>query len=109
MIDCRDVTPNHNGVDPLLVKVDRCQALEASVVITKKAVYPEKPNHAVVTQDLEHIAPTLVVIPVGGGKRLQPLFLPLQNLCDHGLLDECLQVIENPIDIPCLQKNRKNN
>jgi hypothetical protein len=38
-------------------------------------VYPEQPNHAVVAKHLEHIAPTLVVITIGGNDLCQALLL----------------------------------
>jgi hypothetical protein len=103
VIDGGDVTPNDNGVDPLLVEVDGCEALEASEVVPKEAVYPEQANHAVVAKHLEHIAPTLVVITISGSELLQALLLPLQDLSDHGLLDQRLEVVEDSVHIPRLR------
>jgi hypothetical protein len=103
VIDGGDVAPNDNSVDPLLVEIDGREALESSVVVPEKAVYPEEPNHAVVAKHLEHIAPTLVVVAVGGSELLQALLLPLKDLSDHGLLHQRLEVIEDPVHIPRLQ------
>ena len=108
VIDGGDVAPNDNGVDPLLVEVNGCEALEASVVIPEEAVYPEQANHAVVAEHLEHIAPSLVVIAVGGGELLEALLLPLEDLRDHGLLDQRLEVVENAIHIPSLRISVKH-
>ena len=102
VIDGGDVAPNDDGVDPLLVEVNGCEALEASVVIPEEAVYPEQANHAVVAEHLEHIAPSLIVIAIGGSELLEALLLPLEDLRDHGLLDQRLEVVEDTIDIPRL-------
>ena len=96
------MAPNDNGVDPLLVEVDGREALEASVVIPEEAVYPEEANHAVVAEHFEHVAATLVVVTICGGELLQALLLPLEDLRDHGLLDQRLQVVEDPVDVPGL-------
>lgn len=103
VVDSGNVAPSHSGVDTLLANIYRQQALEPSMVIPYQAMHPQQPNHAVVPQHLQHIAPTLLVlIPVHHRELLKPLLLPLQDLSDHRILHQCLQVIKNPIHTPCL-------
>lgn len=80
VINCGYVAPNNTGVNTLLSYVNWTQALQASMIITQQTMNSEQAYHAEITQNLQDITSTTVIIPISSSKLFKTFLLPLQYL-----------------------------